>query len=981
MEIMKKIILLFIGLFSCCMLSNLYGQDSKRPVDYVDPFIGTGAHGHTYPGATMPFGMVQLSPNSRLDGWDGVSGYHYTDSLIYGFTHTALNGTGVGDYCDILLMPVIGEPVFDNKHYRSSFQKNNEYAEAGYYKVFLDKPSVLAEMTTTTRVGCHKYTFPQSDASNIIIDLKHRDNVLDSWIEIINDTEIRGMRHSSNWAKDMVWYFHIKFSKPFVRSGIAIDDVLNHEMKKARGTNSKAYVGFNTKKNETIEVKVGLSAVDAEGALRNLMTEAHDLNFEAIKKQATETWNKELQKIQVRGGSKEQNTVFYTAMYHSMIQPNVFMDVDKRYRGIDRNIHTANNFTNYTIFSLWDTYRAWHPLMTIIDTKKVNDFILTMLTMYDKGGLLPIWELAGNETYCMIGNHSIAVIVDAYMKGIRDFDEKKALDAMLHSVSLNHFGLDAYRKYGYIPGDKEHESISKTLEYAYDDWCIALYAKALGRGDLYPEFIKRAQSYKNILDAGTGFMRPKINGGWLIPFDPTTVDWNFTEANSWQYSFYVPQDITGFYTQLGGKERMIELLDNLFNTENKITGRDMKDITGLIGQYAHGNEPSHHMAYLYNFVNQPWKTQYYVRRIMDEFYTDQPDGLIGNEDCGQMSAWLVMSSLGFYPVTPGLPEYVIGTPWFPEAEINLENGKIFKITANNVSASNSYIQSVTLNDEPYRLSYINHQEIMNGGHLHFEMGRIPNKNRAIADDDTPVTSITDYLILPVPVINAETKRIKENMKVTMDAVTPDTDIYYTTDGSVPTIRSTKYTTPIVVDRTMTVKAVAHNKSLGQSNVTEADFVKINIDRKITLNAKYNKNYHAEGPEGLIDSVRGTEKWRLGSWQGYQNTDFEAIVDLGKEQPITYLAAGFLQDARSWIWMPVDVTFLVSKDGKTFEKVVTIHNEIAVDDLDIIVQDLGQKVNTSGRYVKVHAANLGDIPEWHQGFGGKAFIFIDEIIIE
>ncbi|MDZ4059431.1 MAG: glycoside hydrolase family 92 protein, partial [Bacteroidales bacterium] len=450
--------------------------------------------------------------------------------------------------------------------------------------------------------------------------------------------------------------------------------------------------------------------------------------FDEVREKSWALWNKELSKIAVKGGSKKQMRVFYTALYHTMLQPNIFMDSDGRYRGIDRNIHTANGFTNYTIFSLWDTYRTWHPLMTIIDQKRSADYIHTMLNIYQKGGLLPIWELAGNETFCMLGNHAISVIADAWIKGIRDFDGDLALKAMVNSATQEHFGLGVYIKHQHVPSDKEHGSISKTLEYAYNDWCIAVMAKEMGKETLYREYIERAQSYKNIFCTTTGFMRPRLNGSWLTPFNPTTIDWHFVEANSWHYSFYVPQDITGLIQLHGGKERLAAKIDELFETDAPVTGMDMKDITGLIGQYAQGNEPSHHMAYLYNFVDQPWKTQYRVRQIMDDFFTDEPNGLSGNEDCGQMSAWLVMSAMGFYPVTPGQTDYIIGTPWLPQTDIKLENGNLFRIVAKGVSAKNRYIQSATLNGESYNKSYISHNSIMSGGELRFVMGSKPNKD-------------------------------------------------------------------------------------------------------------------------------------------------------------------------------------------------------------------------------------------------------------
>ncbi|MFW5726209.1 MAG: GH92 family glycosyl hydrolase, partial [Bacteroidota bacterium] len=551
---MKKSLFLItvVSLFMACSKTEI----TKEPAGWVNPFIGTDAHGHTYPGATVPFGMVQLSPDTRLTGWDGASGYHYSDSVIYGFTHTALNGTGVGDYGDILIMPVTGEPKFINEDYKSPFRKETEVAEAGYYSVMLDKPGVMAEMTATTRVGYHRYSFSKDEPSFLMIDLEHRDKVVDSWIEIVSDTEIIGMRRSTNWAKDMIWYFAMEFSEPFISSGIAENNDLLDAARRAQGLNIKAFVEFDTSDGQPVEVKVALSAVDVDGARLNLEAELPGWGFETVRKEAFDMWNDELSKIKVKGGTPEQNTTFYTALYHAMVQPNTFYDIDRRYRGIDREIHTATNHDPYTVFSLWDTYRTWHPLMTIIDQDRTVHYINHMLDIYDKGGLLPIWELAANETYTMIANHSIPVIVDAWMKGIRGFDEEKAMEAMIHSATRDHFGLGAYRAHGHIPGDMEHESISKTLEYAYNDWTIAVMAREMGKTEVYNEYIRRAQFYKNIFDTQTGFMRPRLNGGWLTPFDPTTIDWHFTEANSWQYSFYVPQDVGGLYRLHGSKDNL-----------------------------------------------------------------------------------------------------------------------------------------------------------------------------------------------------------------------------------------------------------------------------------------------------------------------------------------------------------------------------------------------------------------------------------------
>ncbi|MCK5838586.1 MAG: GH92 family glycosyl hydrolase, partial [Bacteroidales bacterium] len=613
---------------------------------YVDPFIGTGGHGHTYPGAAWPFGMVQLSPDTRLTGWDGCSGYHYSDHVIYGFSHTHLSGTGVPDYGDILLMPTTGGIHLNNgskteidKGYGSRFRHETEMASPGYYAVTLDDYQIDVELTVTPRTGFHKYIFPATDEANIILDLEHRDKVIESEIRIINDHKIEGFRRSDAWANDQHVYFVARFSQPFDTAAIALNGKILIDTMYAKGNALKAFFRFNTKTNNEILVKVGISAVSIEGARKNLDHELQGWNFSVAKKVAHEAWHKVLKKIKVKGGTTEQKKTFYTALYHAYLAPNLFMDVDGQYRGTDLYIHTATNFTNYTLFSLWDTFRAEHPLFTILEEKRTADFIKTMLAQYTNGGQLPVWELAGNYTGCMIGYHSVSVIVDAYMKGIRDFDANLAMEAMKHSADQDHLGLEYYKNNGYIPSNKEGESVSKTLEYAYDDWCIAQMANEMGEQNDYEKYIRRAQNYKNIFDPSTGFMRAKVDGFWFNPFDPLEVNFNYTEANSWQYSFFVPQDLEGLIYLMGGKNAFEKKLDDLFIADSKTTGREQSDITGLIGQYAHGNEPSHHMAYLYNYVNKPWKTQEKIREIMDNLYSAEPDGLCGNEDCGQMSAW------------------------------------------------------------------------------------------------------------------------------------------------------------------------------------------------------------------------------------------------------------------------------------------------------------------------------------------------------
>src|SRR5690349_5790835 len=698
---------LLLSLLFLCVQPTAAQQDLTR---YVDPFIGTGGHGHTYPGATMPFGMVQLSPDTRLTGWDGCSGYHYSDHIIYGFSHTHLSGTGISDYGDVLLMPTVADVGLKNHEYAASFNHHNETARPGYYSVKLDN-GVLAELTATLRAGFHRYTFPsQSNTHNVIVDLSHRDRVLDSHLRVVDATHIEGFRRSSGWARDQIIYFVAEFSQPLRDVTIYVDDRAI-EGRYARSTNLKSVFRFGAQNTGTLLVKVGVSAVSIEGARKNLAAEIPNWDFDKVTIDANTAWNYQLNKIQVSGPQPQLKT-FYTALYHSMLAPNLFMDIDGQYLGRDFKPHHAEGFDYYTVFSLWDTFRAAHPLYTIIDQKRDDDFIKTFLAQYQQGGRLPVWELAANETDTMIGYHAVPVIADAVAKGIRGFDPELAFAAMKHSAELDRDGLTAYRNHGFIETSENRESVSKTLEYAYDDWCIAQVALALGHRDDYVRYMQRAQFYRNLFDSQSGFIRPRNNGGWVSPFDPREVSFAFTEANSWQYTFFVPQDVVGLISLMGGKRQFARKLDEMFAAESKTTGREQADITGLIGQYAHGNEPSHHIAYLYDYAGEPWKTQQRVRQIMDNFYAPQPDGLIGNEDCGQMSAWFVLSAAGFYPVTPGSQTYAIGSPLFPEMRFNFENGKSFTIKTRDVSDRNVYVQSATLNGKPYNKSFLLHEDLM-----------------------------------------------------------------------------------------------------------------------------------------------------------------------------------------------------------------------------------------------------------------------------
>jgi predicted alpha-1,2-mannosidase len=983
--------------FAILLSALLYSTALAQTTDftrYVNPFVGTGGHGHTFPGASVPFGMVQLSPDTRMDDWDGSGGYHYSDEQIFGFSHTHLSGTGIPDYCDILFAPTIGEPEFFAKKgdlsengYASTFSHKNEKAEAGYYSVKLDEGDILAEMTATARVGFHRYTFPATNEANLILDLKHRDKVLDSELKIVGANRIEGFRRSSSWAKDQIVYFVAEFSQPFADYGVTLDDNPPEKLDKSKGKNIKAFFRFDVSNKKPLLVKVSISPTGISGARRNLSTEISHWNFEKTRTDAKNLWNKELSAIEVSGGSEAEMTNFYTALYHTKLQPNVFQDTDKGYLGVDKQAHTATDFTNYTVFSLWDTFRAAHPLYTIIDQKRTADFINTFLKQYEQNGRLPLWELAANETDTMIGYHAVSVIADAMAKGVKGFDYEKAYEASKHSAELNHFGLEAYKRRGYISMEDEQESVSKTLEYAYNDFCIAQMAQILLVKDAspvrspyirdYQKYIRRAQFYKNLYDKQTGFMRPKQNGNWIAPFQPNDVTFHFTEGNSWQYSFFVPQDVNGLMELYGGRANFAKKLEELFTTESKLTGREQPDITGLIGQYAHGNEPSHHIAYLYNYAGEAWKTQKLVRKILDEFYKPTPDGLIGNEDCGQMSAWYVLSSLGFYQVNPSQPIYATGTPIFKEAKINLENGRIFTIKAANVSAKNIYIKSVKLNGKAYKKSFFTHEDLMRGGALEFTMSDVPNK---IWFTESPVSRIENSFPA-VPTIEAA-RSFENETEVKISMPEQGAKIFYTTDGSEPTLKSAQYAKPFTIRETAIVKAVSVNAKGAKSYVAESKLNKMPHDWDVKLLSTYNRQYTGGGAKGLIDGIRGTTNFASGEWQGYQPQDFVAVIDLRRETEIKSLGGGFLQVARSWIWMPTRIEFEVSNDNVNFRKVAEIKTDVAADDMTHTIRDYKTEIApVKARYVRVKAYNLGKIPAWHPGAGFDAFIFVDEIFIQ
>lgn len=734
-ELSFGILLLFS--FSACVSQQPDAETECYATEYVNPFIGTDFTGNTYPGAQAPFGMVQLSPDNGLPGWDRISGYFYPDSTIAGFSHTHLSGTGAGDLYDISFMPVTlpYKEADAPLGIHSLFSHDEETASAGYYQVRLKDYDINVELTATERCGIQRYTFPEADAA-IFLNLRKAMNwdfTNDTRIEVVDSVTIQGYRFSDGWARDQHIYFRTRFSKPF--ASVQLDTATVIKDGKRIGSSVIARFDFHTSAGEQILVTTAISGVSMEGAARNLAAEAPADDFDKYLAVTRKNWNEQLSKVEIKSNDIDEKVKFYTALYHSMLAPTIYSDMDGAYYGPDKQVHQADGWTNYSTFSLWDTYRAAHPLYTYIEPQRVNDMVKSFLAFSEQNGRLPVWNFYGSETDMMIGYHAVPVIVDAYLKGIGDFDPKKALAACVATANIDEYrGIGLYKKYGYVPYDvtdhynSENWSLSKTLEYAYDDYCIARMAEKLGERQIADEFDKRSRNYKNVYNSQTTFMRPRNNKGSFIEnFSPDDYTPHICESNGWQYFWSVQQDVDGLISLVGGKERFAQKLDSMF-TYNPSADEDLPIFsTGMIGQYAHGNEPSHHVIYLFNAIGQPWKTQKYAAEVMHELYKNTPAGLCGNEDCGQMSAWYVFSAMGFYPVDPISGKYEIGTPMYPEMKMHLANGKTFTILAPAVSKENIYIQSVKLDGNPYDKSYITHEQIMNGSIFEFEMGNKPGK--------------------------------------------------------------------------------------------------------------------------------------------------------------------------------------------------------------------------------------------------------------
>ncbi|MDR0430583.1 MAG: GH92 family glycosyl hydrolase [Tannerellaceae bacterium] len=858
---MKKILIFIFSVFCFTSCSKEY----KEPADYVDPFIGTGFHGHTYPGVTAPFGAVQLSPDTRFGNWDACSGYHYSDSVIIGFSHTHLSGTGCADLGDILFHPTTKEikPVQQGHIFDYlPFSHKDESASPGYYSVDFKQEGIKAELTATTYTGMHRYTYAKGKEANLIIDMSHllTEEVIDS-VEIRQtaSNEISGVRRTQGWASNQYVFFVARFSKDFQSVRQINDGKILEANENPSNNNRQLFIKFGKSDGSSVVACVGLSVVSEENARRNLEDNIGGFDFDMVRKSLHDQWNKELSKIKVEGGSRHDMKNFYTAAYHTKLMPNVMSDVNGQYRRHDMKIaQQPQGKKYYSAFSIWDTFRAWNPLQTLIDTVLVNDMIASYLEMYDALGELPIWPLSAGETYTMIGYHAVSVIADAYMKGIRGFNIEKAYEAMKASSDINKKGSDYYINNGFIPSNIKKESVSCLLEYAYDDWCISQVAGELGKMDDYDKYTQRALSYINVFDGYTRFFRGKrLDGNWDSPFNPFEPGRAYTEATAWQYRFFVPHDVNGMIQLFGGREQFINRLDSLFVVEDKVQG-DMVDITGLIGQYAHGNEPSHHMAYLYNYVGQPWKTQEMTRRILKEMYHPAPEGISGNEDCGQMSAWYILSSLGFYAVCPGSNQFIITTPLFEKATVLLANGKTLTITANNPQ-KNIYIDKLIFNGKEITSNFITYEQLMEGGELAFTLVTSPNRQRGSGIEAYPY-SLTEGTVVSIPYTTNDLNLFVDTAEVDLGSATAGASIYYTLDESEPDESSVLYEKPFEISGSVTLMAKAYKEGYKPSRTFVIQADKAVMAKGINAHAKengVNYNYY-EGYFQRVDEIEKSE---------------------------------------------------------------------------------------------------------------------------
>ena len=873
---------------ACAVALAVACAQPTDPIGCVDPFVGTGFHGHTYPGATTPFGMVQLSPDTRAGDWDACAGYHYDDATIDGFSHTHLSGTGCADLADILFHPTTrADAVREGEyvHVPYAFSHDDEQASCGYYAVSLPGEGIRVELTAAPRTGVHRYAFRGEGPRRVVVDLMH--TIADETVDLrelrqTGPAELAGMRRTQGWVNDHYVYFAARFSAPFVDAVLLGD--------------RQAVLTF-APDLDTLTVAVGLSSVSAENARENSLAEVPALDFDAVRARAEAMWRDVLGRIEIEGGTRAQRVNFHTAHYHACLTPNLMSDVNGQYRRHDGTVASVpEGGAYYSTFSLWDTFRAWHPLQTLLDPGFVGDMIGSMLDMYDATGELPIWPLASGETRTMIGYHAASVIADAYLRGIRGYDAGRALEAMVRSSNINRKGSDYYTARGYIPSNIRRESVSCALEYAYDDWAIARMAEAMGRDDIARAYDLRARNYVHVFDGKTRFFRGRrADGAWAEPFEEFATGRDYTEATPWHYRFFAPHDIHGLEQLFGGREPFVRELDRLFTLESDRMQLDVEDVTGLLGQYAHGNEPSHHMAYLYSYAGMPWKTQELTRRLLDEMYAPTPEGIIGNEDCGQMSAWYLFSALGFYPVCPGSGEYVLTAPLFPKATVRLGNGRTLTVTAD-APHRNRYVRAVTLDGEPIDTNYITHEQLMRGGTLHFALQAEPCFERGTSAAAEPY-SLSSGEMVSIPYTTQQVSLFEDAVEVDLATTTPGAEIRYTLDGSEPDSLSALYAAPVRVDRSLTLRAKGFKAGAEPSRTLTLHVEKAQFRGPAASRAGA-QGVHYTYYEGNCSRVADIERGRRAASGRMAEP---SIADAPQEDHFAYVFEGLIRIPERGVW--------------------------------------------------------------------------------
>lgn len=941
------------------------------PLVYVNPFIGTGGHGHTFPGPVTPFGMVQAGPDTRYEGWDGCGGYHYSDSIIYGFSQTHLSGTGVPDYADLLVIPQQNKlnliPGYKNpKGFGSGFSHKQEKATPGFYSVKLNN-GIEVSLTTTDRTAMHRYKFSGTGKKYLVIDMAYRDKVLASNVNVLNSTSFEGHRHSAAWATNQHLFFYGETSVPA-------------KMKTVKDKKGGYFLVMEfPKSTQEVILKIALSGVNEAGAKFNMQQENQTFDFDLILNRAQHKWRTTLQKITIETEDKEVLINYYSALYHTYIHPSLWSDVDGKFRDFNNEIQHSTR-ANYSVFSLWDTYRGANPLYTILEPERTKDFIASFLDQYRCTGQLPMWTLSNNETYCMIGYHNASIIADAYLKGIQLDNVEELLDAMVATSKYKQFGKQFYEQYGFIPANLEAESVSKTLEYAYDDWCIAEMAKKMGKTAIEQEYRLRAASWINVIHPESHFFQARKGGMFLPFFIPNEVNHHYTEANAWQYSMAAPHHIASLIDMHGGKKLFENFLDSLFFGSSQMTGRVQSDITGLIGQYAHGNEPSHHISYLYNYAGAPWKTQDMVDRILKEMYRNDPDGLAGNEDCGQMSAWYVLSALGFYPVSPGSPTYAIGRP-LVDASIIQAGDKAFEIKALNNSAANKYVQQITWNGEPYLKLFITHEMLVTGGVLEITMG--PNPNKSLASYQVDLTETVSSSFVPVPYFITTKTVFSDELEVNMDKLFFEKgSIYYSLDGKKFEPFDPVEGRNLVLRESAIVYAKVVREDNSESKVISCTFQKFIKSIDLSLDTPYANQYPGAGSQTLVDGQFGTDEYRGTEWQGYNNTDVKGVMTLNQARTVNRVKCTYLIDTRSWIFPPKAFSIEVSTDGVNYKKVGKQVLSPLKGDIEKTVKEIViEIVPTEAKYIRFVVENYGEIPAWHLSPGSPTWMFLDELVVE